>query len=156
MTKLQLPGIASPVSLNQPIYAGSHFTWAEVTKGGTRLPVATLFEGTVIPASKIVTNAIALAKELDQIREQFGNRPITINSWLRPPDVNEAVGGVPNSQHLLGWAADIVIEGYSPREVARILNLIWLGGLGDSATFTHLDLRHLLGLAAARWNYGFA
>lgn len=156
MNLLQLPGYSAPVSLNQAIYAGSHFSWAEVTKNGTRLPVATRFEGTVIPATKIVANAVLLARELDKVRSLFGDRPITVTSWLRPPDVNAAVGGVANSQHLIGWAADILIDGYSPHEVAAKLTETWVGGLGDSSAFTHLDLRHLLGLASARWNYGFA
>jgi uncharacterized protein YcbK (DUF882 family) len=57
---------------------------------------------------------------------------------------------------LLGWAADIQIEGYSPKEVAKKLNPVWEGGLGDSATFTHIDLRNLLGKPKARWDYGNA
>jgi hypothetical protein len=85
-----------------------------------------------------------------------GDRPITVTSWLRPPRVNRAVGGAGNSQHLLGWAVDIQIQGYNPRTVASRLKDSWAGGLGDSAAFTHLDLRHLLGRASARWDYGNA
>ena len=156
MKTLLLPGISQPVALNQPIYAGSHFTWGEVTKDGMRLPIATPFEGMVIPAAQIVRNAISLAKELDKVRADFGDSPIHITSWLRPPEVNKAVGGVPNSQHLIGWAADIQIDGYAPHDVAAKLTHTWVGGLGDSSVCTHLDLRHLLGLSSARWNYGFA
>ena len=156
MNQFFLPSLPQPVTMNTPIYVGSHFTWGEVTRDGTRLPTATPFEGTVILASKIVQNAILLARELDKVRADFGDNPIHITSWLRPPDVNRAVGGVPNSQHLIGWAADIQIEGYTPHQVANRLTHTWLGGLGDSSTFTHLDLRHLLGIASARWNYGFA
>jgi hypothetical protein len=57
---------------------------------------------------------------------------------------------------LLGWAADIQIHGYSPHEVAKKLNPTWEGGLGDSLTFTHIDLRNLLGKPKARWDYGNA
>ena len=156
MTQLLLPSLPQPVDLSTSIYAGSHFTWGEVTKGGTRLPTATPFEGMVMSAANIVQNAILLARELDKVRSQFGDNPIHITSWLRPPDINRAVGGVPNSQHLIGWAADIQIEGYTPHQVANRLTHTWAGGLGDSSAFTHLDLRHLLGLASARWDYGFA
>jgi Peptidase M15 len=134
----------------------SNFTWAEVTRNGQRIPQNTNFGGTTIPAAQITANAVKLARELDKIRVQFGNRPIHINSWYRPPAVNRAAGGASNSQHLLGWAADIVIEGYTPHQVAAILSKTWPGGLGDSSIYTHLDLRHLLGHASARWDYGFA
>lgn len=156
MNQLTLPGMAIPVELSAPMYTDSHFTWAEFTKDGTRLPEATNFGGTTIAASQITANGVKLARELDKIRSQFGDNPIHITSWLRPSAVNKAVGGVPNSQHLIGWAADITIEGYTPRQVAAKLTGTWQGGLGDSIVFTHLDLRHLLGWSAARWNYGLA
>jgi hypothetical protein len=153
---IQLPGISQPRQLDDPIYSGSHFTWGEATKNGTRLPCRTNFGGIVIPAAQITSNIVKLAYKLDEIRELFGDNPVTITSWLRPPAINRAVGGVPNSQHLLGWAADFQIEGLDPHDVADKLKETWVGGLGDSSAFTHVDLRHLMGWASVRWNYGFA
>jgi Peptidase M15 len=153
---IQLPGIIKPVKCSDPIYVGSHFTWGEATKDGTRIPTETNFDGIIIPAAQITSNIVKIAKELDKIRVQFGNRPITVNSWYRDPVSNRDVGGVRNSQHLLGWAADITIDGYEPNEVAAKLISTWAGGLGDSNSFTHLDLRQLMGRAAASWNYGNA
>ena len=43
---------------------------------------------------------------LNGLRARFG-APIYINSCYRSPDVNRAVGGVDNSYHLQGRAADI-------------------------------------------------
>jgi hypothetical protein len=151
---ITLAGITNPVSTDSPIYAGSHFTWSEATKNGSRIPTKTIFNGRTIAAAQITSNIIKLARELDEIRAIYG-RPIIITSWYRDPRSNAAVGGVSNSQHLLGWAADIQIQGVAPREVARRL-ANWPGGLGDSSAFTHLDLRHLHGQAAAKWNYGHA
>jgi Peptidase M15 len=152
-----IPGITQPQLITNPIYRGSHFTWAEATHNGERLPQDTWYRGRLFLAATITTNIVKLARELDLIRAQFANRPITIYSWLRPPAVNKAVGGVPDSQHLLGWAADIKIQGLVPRQVAAILTHTWRGGLGDSIDFTHLDLRPTTDLAsAARWDYGFA
>jgi hypothetical protein len=151
-----IPGVSQPVYSNRPIYGGSHFTWDEATRDGTRLPVATYFEGRWIAAETIAGNIIRLANKLDTIRTQFGDKPITITSWLRPPATNQMVGGVRNSQHLLGWAADIQIEGYHPHEVAQKFDSTWEGGLGDSLTFTHIDMRHLIGKGKARWDYGNA
>lgn len=156
MSLIKLAGISQPIVMTQPIYAGSNFTWGEALKNGERLPTAIQFEGMEITEETIVSNIVEQAHALDRIRSQFGDRPITVTSWLRPPEVNKAVGGVPNSQHLIGWATDIQIVGFEPHQVAAKLSPNWLGGLGDSSAFTHLDLRHRLGLASARWNYGFA
>lgn len=43
---------------------------------------------------------------LDSIRERWG-APIIVNSGYRCPELNKSVGGVANSQHCLGEAADI-------------------------------------------------
>ena len=44
---------------------------------------------------------------LQPLRDRFG--PIRINSGYRCPELNEAVGGVANSHHLRGEAADIYL-----------------------------------------------
>ena len=43
---------------------------------------------------------------LDPLREIWG-KPIYVNSGYRSPALNKAVGGVANSQHIKGQAADI-------------------------------------------------
>ena len=45
---------------------------------------------------------------LDPIRAAWGG-PITVNSGYRSPALNKAVGGVSNSQHMKGEAADITV-----------------------------------------------
>ncbi len=153
---IQLPGITQPQLLTSPIYNGSNFTWAEATKQGQRIPCQTTFEGMVISGAQITANIVKIARELDRLRADFGNRPIIITSWYRDPISNKEVGGVRNSQHILGWAVDMQVWGLDPNDVAAKVEDSWSGGLGDSTAFTHLDLRHLMGWSAARWNYGFA
>ena len=43
---------------------------------------------------------------LDPLRELWG-KPIYVNSGYRSPELNKTVGGVANSQHMKGQAADI-------------------------------------------------
>lgn len=43
---------------------------------------------------------------LDKVREMWG-KPIGVNSGYRSPELNRAVGGAKNSQHMRGEAADI-------------------------------------------------
>ena len=44
---------------------------------------------------------------LDPIREAWG-KPIIVSSGYRCKELNELVGGVKNSHHLLGCAADLI------------------------------------------------
>lgn len=60
-----------------------------------------------LPTFEIVDNLNRLADYLDVIREKLG-KPIIINSGYRSVMLNKAVGGVANSQHLKGLAADVV------------------------------------------------
>lgn len=52
-----------------------------------------------------------LEQKLEVIREHFGNKPVIIISGVRCKRWNEHVGGVANSYHLTGRAADIQIPG---------------------------------------------
>lgn len=61
------------------------------------------------PTEKAKENLQALINNvLDPLREWYG-KPIYINSGYRCPELNKTVGGVPNSFHLTGCAADIDI-----------------------------------------------
>ncbi|PNW60044.1 UNVERIFIED_CONTAM: hypothetical protein BEN50_04850 [Euhalothece sp. KZN 001] len=87
----------------------------------------------------IKINAIKLAKKLDNPREDYG-KPILVNSWYRPPDVNRKVGGVSNSQHLNGGAADIYPSDGNITGLYNILNKYDFA-LGLYNTHIHVDLR---------------
>ena len=58
-----------------------------------------------------IENILELALTLDEIRTEFGY-PITVTSGYRCPTVNTLVGGVPNSKHTLGLAADITAKDF--------------------------------------------
>jgi uncharacterized protein YcbK (DUF882 family) len=54
----------------------------------------------------ISRNITRLAQALQKVRNLLGE-PLYISSGYRPPDLNEEVGGVPNSYHLRALAADV-------------------------------------------------
>ena len=63
------------------------------------------------PGAMEMINLVYLAAfVLEPLRQAMG-RPISISSGYRCEQLNKAVGGVSNSQHLKGQAADICING---------------------------------------------
>jgi uncharacterized protein YcbK (DUF882 family) len=94
-------------------------------------------------ASKDGSNLVlihpALILALQAIRDHTG-RSVTINSGNRSPQHNTAIGGATNSLHVKGMAADIVIKGMTPLEVASLAHDLGLGGIKAYPTFTHIDV----------------
>ena len=96
--------------------------------------------------SNVKSNIEKLAEELQVLREVVDSS-ITINSAYRCPSHNKSVGGAKNSQHLLGNASDIVIQGRKPSDTYSLIELLIKDGvilevgLGKYNTFTHYDIR---------------
>lgn len=83
-------------------HLAEHFTLREMTLSGTAIRLG--IDNT--PNEKEVTHLRTLCQEvLEPLRRRFG--VIRINSGFRCPELNKAVGGVDNSQHKRGQAADI-------------------------------------------------
>lgn len=59
-----------------------------------------------LPSWEIVSNLNELAIFLDELREDWGSG-INVTSGFRNEDLNKAVGGVKNSIHKTGYAADL-------------------------------------------------
>lgn len=103
----------------------------------------------------VLNNIEILVKQLEIIRTNIGDKPIRINSGYRTNAHNEAVGGSPTSQHLLGKAADIWVPGMNPEDLYKIVvylrdsGLIAMGGIGIYNTFVHYDIRGY----RADWDY---
>lgn len=63
------------------------------------------------PSFEVVAHLDELVEQiLDPLRAAYG-MPITVTSGYRCPALNKAVGGVPNSVHQLGYAADLQVGG---------------------------------------------
>lgn len=76
-----------------------YFTFLELIKTDTGL-------NNIPVQMDYVENLVLLSQLLDEIRELYG-APIVVTSAYRDVHVNMAVGGVENSLHRLGRAADI-------------------------------------------------
>ena len=103
-------------------------------------------------ASKDGSNAVLVAPRLVMVLQSLRSHfcaAVTINSGYRTPQYNAKVGGVTDSQHCYGTAADIVVRGKTPAQVAayaRQLMPDW-GGVGVYDSFCHIDVRE----ARADW-----
>ncbi len=107
-------------------------------------------DGSAMPAD-VLDNIKELAKNLQLLRDVMGV-PIKINSGYRSPAHNKAIGGVPNSQHVKGKAADLAT--INPQELADLIERLiekgdmQEGGIGIYNTFVHYDIRG----TKARWD----
>lgn len=57
-----------------------------------------------------------LAKTMDEVRDLLGH-PVIITSGYRSPELNRQIGGVKNSDHTLGLAADFICPKFGPPAV---------------------------------------
>lgn len=100
-------------------------------------------------------NIQELAKNLQALRDEL-DKPINITNAYRSRAHNAAIGGSKNSQHVLGKAADIYVEDYTPKELAKVIERLIEdgkmseGGIGiyTKNNFVHYDIRG----TKARWN----
>lgn len=83
---------------------------------------------------------IELMGYVQVIRNRF-KKPVTINSGYRCQKHNKKVGGAKNSRHTQGMAADIVVKGVKPVEVAKFAETIGVLGIGLYDSFVHIDTR---------------
>lgn len=104
-------------------------------KAGTPLPKE--YEG----------NALEVLSNLEKFSNEIGNPKIDIISGYRTKEHNDKVGGVDDSQHLVGRAVDFKVEGMKPTEVFKKVKelikdgKIKNGGVGLYDNFVHYDTR---------------
>ena len=96
---------------------GRFFSWAEMPVSGAaaRLGLDNTPPPAVQPAMLRLVEVV-----LDPLRVALG-RPVRVTSGYRAPAVNRAINGSPTSQHMLGEAADIKVEGLSAEALATAI-----------------------------------
>ena len=82
---------------------------------------------------KVIENLRHLCFEILQPLRDYVGAPVHINSGYRCPELNEAVGGVKNSQHCRGEACDIRIA--SPKQGRE-----WAAWIEDNCRFDQMLL----------------
>jgi len=83
-----------------------------------------------------------LLKKLEKLRKKI-ERPIHITSGYRCFAYNRKVGGVANSYHCIGLAADIKVKDINLMELLSYAEAIDFTGIGfyEKKNFLHLDVR---------------
>lgn len=126
-----LPDVIDKADFNTAGKLGSHFDSSEFT-------CHCCGQGTVDPR---------LIELLEELRAKVG-KPIHVNCGYRCPKHNAEVGGVQNSQHVKGTAADITIPAISFDKAAELVKSLPFDGTGfypplsaGGAWFIHLDVR---------------
>jgi hypothetical protein len=94
-----------------------HFALDELTFSSTAQRLG--IDNTAGPT--IAAHLTVLAGGLEHVRALLG-APMHIDSGYRCPELNKAVGGVPASAHVDGYAADFICPGFgAPIDIARAI-----------------------------------
>ena len=110
------------VQLNSKAKLSEHFTLGEMTVSNHK-------EVYNIPSHEAIANLKRLCVWLEELRKRYNDKyvvvkrdvsttldmtkkeePIRLNSGYRSPQLNRAIGGAANSNHLTGCAVDIRVE----------------------------------------------
>jgi hypothetical protein len=117
----------------------NHFSLDEATYSETAVRLGINNQ----PSTLQLANMQVAAEGMENIREILGGKSIRINSWLRLPEVNVAVGGSKVSSHMDGWAIDFVCTGFgTPLEVCKAIEASGLKYdqmIHEFARWTHIS-----------------
>ena len=99
------------IQLNSGAKLSPHFTLGEMTKSSSHPEVYN------IPSHEAIANLKRVCGWLEVLRKRYnekygvGEEPVRINSGYRSPQLNKAIHGNANSNHMTGCAADIRVSG---------------------------------------------
>lgn len=98
-------------------YLSPHFTLEEMTLS----QIAERHGLDNTPPAEVLEHLRATASRMEGVRTLLGH-PILVSSGYRSPEVNKAVGGVPTSAHVQGWAVDFICPAFgTTREICNAI-----------------------------------
>ena len=80
-----------------------------------------------------------LIQKLEELREAVGS-PVKVTSGVRCEAANAAAGGVPDSAHLIGMAADLEVENSNQRFLLLRAAMRHFKRVGIGRLFLHVDV----------------
>ena len=92
------------IQLNNQAKLSEHFVLGEFTKSSSHPEIYN------IPSHEAIANLKRICIWLEVLRERSGG-PVRINSGYRSPQLNRAIHGNANSNHMTGCACDIRVSG---------------------------------------------
>lgn len=94
------------------------------------------------PPPEVIDNLRGIAGLLQRVRDKL-KRPIIITSGWRCEELNKAVGGRPNSDHILGYAVDFICPTFgTPRQLAEYIRKNFdFGQLIYEGNWVHMSTR---------------
>ena len=93
-----------------------HFSLEEATHSDTAIRLGINNQ----PDARQLENMKKATIGMEQVRALLG-KSISVNSWIRLPEVNVAVGGSKVSSHMDGWAIDFVSPFGTPYAVCKAI-----------------------------------
>lgn len=93
--------------------------------------------------TELLPNLRRTAETMEEVRRILGNRPVTVGSGYRGPELNKTIGGSLKSAHMQALACDFICPAFgTPFQIAEVLaaalkdfdQIIWEG------TWVHLGL----------------
>ena len=115
-----------------------HFSLEEATTSET----ATRLGINNQPNEQQLENMKKAAEGMEKVRALL-SKAIHVNSWLRLPEVNVAVGGSKVSSHMDGWAIDFVCKDFgNPLAVCKAIEAAGIEFdqmIHEYATWTHIS-----------------
>lgn len=123
---------------NQMVVPNSNITWGEMTRGFTRVPMATNQFGS---KEQVVKNMLATATAFGKVRRNFGS-PVRITSAYRPPNLKI---GASRSQHKYARALDVAPMNGDYQGLLNAIKAVpeikGVGIAGPRKGFWHMDIR---------------
>jgi zinc D-Ala-D-Ala carboxypeptidase len=141
---LKVDGIAGPQTFGK-VYelqdndcTPLHFSYGEFEDG-----CGGGWTGGPLSSAATQANALRMMWKLEALRHALGDSPLIVTSGFRNYSCNASAGGVSNSQHLYGAAADVVAGSSSLCEIVRQARNHGISGLLGPGYPGHDDHIHL-------------